>query len=390
MNFDTHLCLVSAQATPNLLPALDASWHPRRVVLLVSPDMASQAEALAGVLRRRGIEVERRNLDDAYDYHHIYAACFEFVDDAKGEVALNVTGGTKIMALAAREAFRDAGKRVFYVDVETDEVIVIGERERGAPLSSTLGLTDLLEAHGYAYVADQRPRKPDVSRTQSDRMHELVDGVDRFGEALGAINAIATRAKGTLRASLDQAARPLACMDEVLGLFEEWGQLKRAPGAIQFPDETARQFVCGGWLELHVFKTVADLAGAHRFSDYGMNFAVVAPDGLTRNEIDVAFLHRNSLYLIECKAANLGVVGASGDDKGTEAIYKLETLRKLGGGRTHAMLVDYRGRLSVKRSRGDHQRVAANRARASAADIKLVSGSEIRNLRDAIRAWIGA
>jgi len=29
----THVCLVSAQATPNLLPLLDARWRPQRVVL---------------------------------------------------------------------------------------------------------------------------------------------------------------------------------------------------------------------------------------------------------------------------------------------------------------------------------------------------------------------
>jgi hypothetical protein len=42
----THLYLVSAQATPNLTPALDSQVAPRRVVLLVSPDMHLGADWL--------------------------------------------------------------------------------------------------------------------------------------------------------------------------------------------------------------------------------------------------------------------------------------------------------------------------------------------------------
>jgi hypothetical protein len=49
--FDTHLCLVSAQATPNLLPVLDERWRPQRVVLATTPEMKKAADALATVLR---------------------------------------------------------------------------------------------------------------------------------------------------------------------------------------------------------------------------------------------------------------------------------------------------------------------------------------------------
>ena len=41
------------------------------------------------------------------------------------------------------------------------------------------------------------------------------------------------------------------------------------------------------------------------FSDYGVNIRIGAPNGTTTNEIDAAFLYRNTLHLIECKAANI-------------------------------------------------------------------------------------
>ncbi|WP_295437483.1 hypothetical protein [uncultured Thiodictyon sp.] len=47
MTDPTHLCLVSAQPTPNLTPLLDPGLAPRRVILLVSPDMSRRAEMSA-------------------------------------------------------------------------------------------------------------------------------------------------------------------------------------------------------------------------------------------------------------------------------------------------------------------------------------------------------
>ncbi|NCP39568.1 MAG: DUF1887 family protein, partial [Rhodoferax sp.] len=43
MPYQTHLCLVSAQATPNLLPVLDESWRPKKVVLACSVQMKQNA-----------------------------------------------------------------------------------------------------------------------------------------------------------------------------------------------------------------------------------------------------------------------------------------------------------------------------------------------------------
>ena len=119
-----------------------------------------------------------------------------------------------------------------------------------------------------------------------------------------------------------------------------------------------------------------------------MNMQILAPNGATANEIDGAFLHRNTLHLIECKAANLANTGNTGDDKGTEAIYKLETLLKMGGLRTRGMLIDYRGRLSIAHGRDDRKRVEANSARAKAANIRIVSGAAIKTLKREIEEWI--
>ncbi len=50
MNYDTHVCLVSAQATPNLIAAIDEQWRPRRVVLATSSEMGAAALVALAVI----------------------------------------------------------------------------------------------------------------------------------------------------------------------------------------------------------------------------------------------------------------------------------------------------------------------------------------------------
>jgi hypothetical protein len=378
-NFDTHVCLVSQQATPNLLPVLDDTWRPRRVVLATSPAMQAAAASLQAVIKRKspGIETELLALPDAYDYDVLFEAFMNFLDaQGEREVALNVTGGTKLMAVAAQEVFRDSSKPVIYVDVQTDEVILVGRAGRSKPLQARLKVRDLLESHGYAV---EQLEHPQVTGAQRDLCARVIDHVGSAGTALGQLNLLAAQARNYRQLSVHMNASQLdsRTLGTMLGLFEDAGQLRCEGDILKFADEAARSFVNGGWLELHAYGVLQGLRGKDpRISDVVMNVVVTHPDGKTRNEADIAFLYRNTLYLIECKTANLAHDGAGGDDKATEAIYKMETMLKLGGLRTRGMIVDYRGTLSAHK---------ANLDRARNAGIEVISGTQLRDLKGAIR-----
>ena len=52
-HYTTHLCLVSGQATPNLLPVLDEAWRPKKVVLACSAQMKTAAQGLRAVIQTK-------------------------------------------------------------------------------------------------------------------------------------------------------------------------------------------------------------------------------------------------------------------------------------------------------------------------------------------------
>jgi hypothetical protein len=377
--FDTHVCLVSDQATPNLLPLLDERWRPRRVVLATSAAMQARSAALAGLLQTKGVKVETLALRNVYDYSSLCDDLQGFLDAGNdASLALNVTGGTKLMAMAAQEVFRAYERPAFYVSIETDEIVFLSGGH-SAPLNTKLKIVESLRAHGYATQGGETPQ---VTAAQRDLAARLIDHVSTAGRALGQINGLAQQAKPSLRCQMTEAEFDSKALSHMLALFADAGYVSQAGTALTFPDEASRFFVNGGWLEYHLLQVLRDLQGTHPVTDIAFNLKVIRPGGDTDNEIDVAFMYRNTLHIIECKSANLARAGATQDDKATEAVYRMESLLKLGGLRTRGMIVDYRGAFAAS---------DANRKRAKAARIEILSGSELKDAKGQIgRRWMNA
>ncbi len=389
--YTTHLCLVSTQTIPNLLPVLDETWRPKKVVLACSAPMQHAALALRSVIQAKaaGMVVETLELPNAYDYTALSDTFLSYLaDHADENIALNVTGGTKLMAVAAQEVFRSAGKPVFYVNVETDSVLVIGEQATSQPLRAKLKVHEMLRAHGYSVSTQENPQ---ITRELRDLTARLIDHVASAGRALGTINAIARMARDApgLRVDLTPAQYDSRSLVDLIGLFIDAGLLRQNGPTLTFKNEEARFFVNGGWLESHVYEALQSLRTQHvALTDVAMGVRVSfggadhhsGSKARDKNEIDVAFLYRNTLHLIECKTANLAQDGKGDDSRATEALYKMESLLKLGGLRTRGMVVDYRGQLANSE---------ADRQRAKEAGIAIVSGTQLKDLKGTIgRLWL--
>jgi hypothetical protein len=349
MSIDTHLYLVSAQATPNLTPALDPQIAPQRVILLVSPDMHRRADWLERVLRPRGIRVERWPVEDAWDVEHVQLRVLELLERerealASSAIALNATGGTKPMSIAAYEAFRAYDLPIFYVHPERDRVIWL--HPSGRPprdLDNRLRLDAFLLAHGARVEASNADGVPARLRELTDW---LVRDVRAHGRALGVLNWLAKEAEGGL-VSPEMHSHQLRDqrLQALIDRFADAGLLEARGKRLRFPDEDARFYVNGGWLEEHVFDVIRGLRGQLRqIQDLARSVDIVRETARGEeipNEIDVACLAENRLYLVECKTRAWSGVGSAGP--GANALYRLDTLGDLLGGlQARAMLVSYR------------------------------------------------
>jgi len=375
---DVQVCLVSAQATPNLTPLLDPAFAPRRVVLLVSTDMRERAAWLADVVRQRGIAVEQVDIADAWDMPGVCDRLVAWLDK-QGDacsVALNVTGGTKPMAMAAQQAFAMADKPVFYVHQGRDELLWLTPRLAPTRMANRLTLEPYLHAHGWQVM--ERPallKSSDAMRRLTD---ELVLQVGSLELALGRLNWYAQECQKLGRLEIDLGDRDHK-NPGFMALIDKFAAARACAllgGKLRFPNEASRFYCNGGWLEHHVAGLLDGLRLQGKIQDLAVNLKVRSLNNRLSgnagsNELDVAVLAHNRLHIIECKTRIFGE-----RDSAAPAVYKLDALTVLGGLNTLGMLVSYRSLID-----GDRQRARDLR-------IRTVVGSAIANLGQELQRWI--
>lgn len=379
--FDVHVCMVSDQAAANLIPILDKNFRPKEVVLVVTERMREQAKNFENVLHAHGIKTAEIKIKDPFDLDEITEALEKLIVDkldSAQSLALNVTGGTKLMAIGAQQAFQEFEQSIFYTLSEKNKILILGNTKDRIPaeeitLKSNLKLSHYLMAYGYEI------EKKEDTQSQYDRKkltQELIKYYDDYKDGIAALNALASEAGKSsegerLIVQLSEHKRNTTSLSSLLKLMEEGGILKRIDAdKIEFMGERQRVFANGGWLEEYVFNVVNSLTSVQ---DKALNLTVIhkghSSKQSTKNELDVAFLSNNLLHIIECKTA-------SSKNLEDDFIYKLDVLSKIGGYMTKACIISY-DVISQKLKN-----------RAASQNILWIEGNDIARLKTKLSDWI--
>lgn len=377
-----HVLLVSEQAAANLLPVLDPAMRPEEAVLVVSRRMEERAGALERALREGGVQrTTRLHLEDEHDFDAMQKTLLELGERMRGDaVALNLTGGTKLMALAAHDIAQMCGWRRYYLDLDTDEVVWLDRQAtRRQAVNQHLRLRHYLLGYGFAIADGARPENEETRFR--DLLGILVKHAANYGDAIGALNGIAESAFPGLAAPLDASVRSFSRLNDLLDELERAGVLKMEGNEIRFTSEDDRRFANGGWLELHVYQTLSKVQRDIGVRDKRLNLQVTDANGV-QNELDVAFLARNRLHVIECKTQRLERRPARGGQrlpappKANDALFKLaELARRIGGIGARSMLVSFR-------SLGESEKELGH-----ALGIEIVAVEQLARLDERLKQW---
>ncbi len=368
-----HVCLISVQPIPNLLPLL--LEKPAKALFLVSPEMKAQAERLKKIVRPRGIAVEIREIVSAYDYESALQK-FEHVAKEYPEAILNVTGGTKIVALAAFQAFYFNSRRIIYLDTFNNQLLQLAPETVSFPVQD-----NLVKVHDYlvAYGMNPLPDTISVEEKRRPDLQELAELLINDETLLSRLNTAIDRCGNNKSSSINLDLNGLGDKAELLaGMLVQSGVVDWTSSSnLHIPTADKIFFCNGGWLEEYVYWMVKELS--LKGLDLAMNVRVEW-DGKgrqqTENEFDVLFTHDNRLHLISCKTSNPERQTATGS-RATEALNELDTLADRAGGLFgRAMLVSAR-----KLSNFD-------RERAKKMKICLVDGVEVLRLKAHLQTWL--
>lgn len=367
--YDVHVCLVSKQTTPNLLPVLESKSRPELVLLLTTPVMRKNAEILARVMRGKGCQTAIVDLPAEGSVLRLREALLDiFAQYEDRHVACNVTGGTKLMALAALEVCRGLDRPAFYVNTNEKTVVCLSPELSEVDLPDLLSVKDILTVQGYEVLESRQPVAPEVSRRLTE---QLVSQASRFKGALGLLNKFAMDAhhSPTLTARLPELSKNAAALFK---LFEDAGRLRIQGDVLSFPDEESRCYANGGWLEEYAASVLFRLQARKKVRDCLANIRIRSTDGV-ENELDLAFTAQNRLFVLECKTANI----AAENGKAEAAAYKLEALRELVGGvMTQPMLLSF---TSMRE---------ADKKRCESYGIRYVEAERLATLETILHHWI--
>lgn len=374
----THICLISEQPIPNLIPL--RLEKPARAVLLVSEEMEQQAARLKGIVQAWGIVIEEHRIPP-FDLQGVATICDELIRrHGKDRITLNVTGGTKVSALAAFEACYSAGCRIIYVNSATDEILTLAPREETTTIPELIGVREYLAAYGLAMNKDsgQPPADANQRRRQTKALAELLINNDALLTVLNRKTQpfLSNEPKRPSYLHLAPGDFDNANSGRLLQLLREAGVASEGLNdGVNVNDPRHIFYLGGGWLEEFVYHTVQELHP----KDVRINVEV-AWDGAgrkpTTNEFDVLFTRRNRLHVISCKAANLKEEISGG--KAKAAIYELDALAdKAGGLFGKNMLVSARPLSEY------------DQARAARMGMRVVCGRDVLQLKNAMRQWIG-
>ena len=353
--------------------------HPKKVILAYPPTHEREYETLRQLFSRRGIPVIAFRLDNAWNIHRLKQQFSELlVAHSDDSLMLNVSGGNRVMGIAAYEVFNQAGLPVFSVNLPDDKIIWLNQDKAHLEIDDKIKLKEFL----FAFGADTG----DIFKVnQSRQLHkeftdELIAGIELFSRPLGSLNWLAAKASSDMRSPpLSKGQQADKVLIQLIKLFQSNGLLELSDGFIQFPSEQARFFVNGGWLEDHTFDTLLSSRKELRIQDAAQGMEIMRSinrQQIVKNELDVCFLSNNRLHVIECKTKRFHQANHA-DSPGAETLYKLDTLADiLGGAHGKGMLVSY-----LPLSNWDRQR-------AKNLQIEVCAASELKTLGQSLKRWV--
>ncbi|WP_298068396.1 DUF1887 family CARF protein [uncultured Mailhella sp.] len=379
--FTHHICLVSEQTLPNYLGTVMPDASPQTVHLVVTDRMKERANILEKALRERGMAVEHYPLASPRPNEMLAVLNAIREKTPSGSLAVNVTGGTKVMALAAVEwaGIQDEHPFLFYVDTDSKKILQIGGKMDEFEMTVKLKVKELLKAGAGASLREKTGES--LNKAKIDLLDRLLRSFLKHNSALKLFNDCAQKAKVR---QYPYADMPSSCPQgfmEALDMAREAGKLSIASEKIiDYQSEENRSWCNGGWLEHFVKALLYRMQSDGIIDDWGSNVKIpneqkslgkaLSPND--KNELDAAFTVANRLFLIECKTADLARNNAFPD-----VIYKLDSLKKsLGGVLSRGMIV------SVLEPRH------ADIQRCEELGIKLVYGTDVLKLEDKLKNWI--
>ncbi len=309
---NTMVCLVSRQSMANVLPVL--MNKPQQVVLFATPEEKKSADNLEKLFSSKSIAVKRIDGLDAYDYIRFKDSVKQQLEKSNEDTVLNVTGGTKLMALASYEVFAEKDKKIIYCDTEHQKIVTLFPNYDASILSAKVTIEDYLLSYGYTIeetknITDEKKYFELFSFIESNiLMNSFIELYTKVREYFASGTKI-HNPKFTITSD-DKYFQFQKNFDNY---FIQYGKQKKNSIKVE-----TSEFKSGDWLEFYVYYLLKQKNNLNPM----IGVKIKNQEGV-ENEIDVMVLKDYRLNIYSCK---------TGKKDNQFDLYQLETLRQITSG----------------------------------------------------------
>ena len=328
--------LISDQTPPNILVA--AHYKADFLLFITTPSMEKKgkSQAILEVLRQRGLDYLHAfqkievSEDSVLNFQTEVSA---WLDQAGREYRfiVNLTGGNKLMAIAAFDLFSGYDSIMGYIPIPRNEFLIPFPKKRPkgpVALLDRLSVAEYLTAYGFTITNRtvlKRNKKEAFARDLiSEYIFDHYEDVRPLLKSLGD-NVRLLKEKQVKKgyvfcgnvASQNDAQEKLLC---------KLGFQRNGLGITKKINKSEWNFLRGGWLEERLFLALNE--SLPRETDIQLAVVSKDPKG-NKNEFDIIFTYENVLFLVECKSLDVqeGEGGRSGVTI-NDFLYKLGALRQ--------------------------------------------------------------
>jgi len=268
------------------------------------------------------------------------------------DIIVNVTGGTKMMSIAAYEFFKMKTKNIWYLPIGKNTYHLVDEKDRMIKINHEMSVEEYLDCCGIFYSDNKYTRKsPYKSREFNYKYFNIfINEKNSFYQTIEFIRLLFRDNRAPFKISkngfnisneenISRFKQHIASSDYKLSI--PWEDYVDFSFIVDFFDSIGAalednllhkydvDYITGGWFEEYVYYILKDLNIAsvelgvvlnpsNSVSGYANYF--------TNNDLDVVFVNNNKLYVVECKSG-----GMEENDLFNKTIYLASALKKYFG-----------------------------------------------------------
>lgn len=327
--------LISKQTIPNILFIKELADKIDRYLFISTREMANELKAIKLVC---GINDQNSDslIIDADDLNDLGAKLNEQIRPETDNYIVNLTGGTKIMALSAFLEFRNRNSKMYYQAIDKANTIrqiypVILSEHRDRNIIFRLNVKDYINAYGLDITNENSIFILSQPESYTKDYFSNEYWIKHQSVLIKIIELWETKKRS------EKYSQEPSFLDLPKEIIEKLTLMSFPNFNGKSINRKQKEFITGGWLEEFTFLYLRDkynLPNEH----IAINVKIKKKSGNTSpNELDVAFILDNNLHVIECKS------GTFNKENFEKYIYKLDAIRQDFGLTNKAYLMIFNG-----------------------------------------------